>query len=359
MTLESDIEAARERAPDTQALYREVCALLFFRYGETPTANRLYQLVRKGSMSAPAKALRDFWVEVRDKTRVDVGRPDLPPEVAAAAGELAAQLWRLSSDAATAALDVFRQDADAQIAASREQMREREIQCQRAEDRAAQVAEDAAAARTQVTALETRLVELQTANEMLTAQLTASKDEIAAGTAALADARRDFANELAKLRRSHEQNEQRLAATEKRALLEIESERAATQRLRKELQASQERAATLETGYRAERDALRDELAVSKAELAASNARHAATGAQLMEKLAEKEALLAERTIAADQLRQRVETMSQQIAAAQTAQASARPARRAREKTSAQSRAAATFSGGPFVRRATTAKKSG
>jgi hypothetical protein len=54
MTLESDIEAVRERASDTQALYREVCALMFFRYGETPTANRLYQLVRKGSMSAPA-----------------------------------------------------------------------------------------------------------------------------------------------------------------------------------------------------------------------------------------------------------------------------------------------------------------
>src|ERR1700744_3256854 len=121
MTLQADIEALRERVPDTQELYREVCALMFFRYGETPTANRLYQLVRKGSMSAPAKALRDFWVEVREKTRVDVGRPDLPPEVATAAGELAANLWRLSNNAATAALDVFRQDAQAQIAEARQQ----------------------------------------------------------------------------------------------------------------------------------------------------------------------------------------------------------------------------------------------
>jgi len=40
----------RERFPRTQDLYREVCVLLFFRHGITPTANKLYQLVRKGSM---------------------------------------------------------------------------------------------------------------------------------------------------------------------------------------------------------------------------------------------------------------------------------------------------------------------
>ncbi|OLL31317.1 hypothetical protein BTH42_12510 [Burkholderia sp. SRS-W-2-2016] len=347
MTLESDIEAARERASDTQALYREVCALLFFRYGETPTANRLYQLVRKGSMSAPAKALRDFWVEVRDKTRVDVGRPDLPPEVATAAGELAAQLWRLSSDAAHTALDVFRQDADAQIVAAREQARQQDEQRKQAEEQAAQAAADATALRTQLATLDARIVELQTTNEMLNAQLAASKEEIAAASTALSDARRDFADELAKLRRSHEQNEQRLAAAEKRALLEIEAERAATLRMRKELQTSLERVATLETESRAERDALRDQLAAANAELAASNARQAATGAQL----AEKDALLAERSAATDLLRQRIDTMSREIAAARSAPASARPARRVREKA-APDRAPAAFSGAPFVRRA-------
>ncbi|ADG15623.1 conserved hypothetical protein [Paraburkholderia atlantica] len=352
MTLEADIEVARQNAPDTQTLYREVCALLFFRYGETPTANRLYQLVRKGSMSAPAKALRDFWTDVRDKTRVDVGRPDLPPEVAAAAGEFAAQMWRLSSDAATAALDVFRQDADAQIAAAQEQAEQRDRQRQEAVDEAEQAANDAATLRTRIAGLEARIVELQTANDMLAAQLTTSKEEIAAGAAALADARRDFADELAKLRRSHEQNEQRLAAAEKRALLEIDGERAAAQRLRKELQASHERAATLEAESRTERDALRDELAASKAELAASAARHAETRGQL----AEKDALLAERAAATDLLRQRIDTLSRQIETTRTERTSARPARRAREKSSAQGRAAAGFSGGPFVKRSTSAK---
>ncbi|MDX6008018.1 hypothetical protein [Cupriavidus necator] len=39
----------RGRFSETRALYREVCGLLFFRYGVTPTANKLYSLVRKGS----------------------------------------------------------------------------------------------------------------------------------------------------------------------------------------------------------------------------------------------------------------------------------------------------------------------
>ncbi|MFD2272575.1 DNA-binding protein [Undibacterium arcticum] len=57
----ADIDRLREQFPQTQDLYREVCVAMFFRYGMTPTANKLYQLVRKGSMSAPAEALNRFW----------------------------------------------------------------------------------------------------------------------------------------------------------------------------------------------------------------------------------------------------------------------------------------------------------
>jgi len=356
MTLESDIEAARANAADTQALYREVCALLFFRYGETPTANRLYQLVRKGSMSAPAKALREFWIEVREKTRVDVGRPDLPPEVAAAAGEFAARLWRLSSDAASAALDAFRRDADAQIAAAREQARQHETQRQLADEQAEQAANDAGALRMRIGALDARIVELQTANEMLAAQLAASKEEMTAASAALADARRDFAGELAKLRSAHEQNEQRLTAAEKRALLEIETERTAAQRLRKELHASQERALVLEADHRVQSAAWRDELTSTKAALAASNARHALSVAQL----AEKDTLLAERGAAAELLRERIDAISQQLAqqleAARATKAAVHPARPSRKKTASQRRAANAFSGVGFIKRVSHSK---
>jgi hypothetical protein len=63
--------------------------LLFFRHGITPTANRLYQLVRKGSMSAPADALARFWATLREKSRVRIEHPDLPAELQSATGDLA------------------------------------------------------------------------------------------------------------------------------------------------------------------------------------------------------------------------------------------------------------------------------
>jgi hypothetical protein len=41
----AEVEALKGRFSDTKALYREACALLFFRYGITPTTNKLYQYV--------------------------------------------------------------------------------------------------------------------------------------------------------------------------------------------------------------------------------------------------------------------------------------------------------------------------
>ena len=39
----AEIDALRLRHTETRELYREVCALLFFRYGITPTANSTVQ----------------------------------------------------------------------------------------------------------------------------------------------------------------------------------------------------------------------------------------------------------------------------------------------------------------------------
>jgi hypothetical protein len=81
-----EIDRLREQFPHTQDLYREVCVLLFFRYGIIPTANKLYQLVRKGSMTAPAEALNKFWEDLREKSRVRIEHPDLPDSLKTAPG---------------------------------------------------------------------------------------------------------------------------------------------------------------------------------------------------------------------------------------------------------------------------------
>src|ERR1700720_4405409 len=88
--LAQDIEQLRTQFPRTQDLYREVCVLLFFRHGITPTANRLYRLVKKGRMRARAEALAPSWATLRDKTRVRIEHPALPAELQSATGELAA-----------------------------------------------------------------------------------------------------------------------------------------------------------------------------------------------------------------------------------------------------------------------------
>lgn len=88
-----------------------VCALLFFRYGVTPTANKLYSLVRKGSMSTPADVLNRFWQDLRERTRVKIDHPDLPDVVKQVAAEAVLSIWHSASEASAAELSTLRAEA--------------------------------------------------------------------------------------------------------------------------------------------------------------------------------------------------------------------------------------------------------
>ena len=98
--IQAEIEQLKIQFPQTRDLYREACVLLFFRYGITPTANKLYQYVRKGSMSAPAEALNKFWLDLREKSRIRIERPDLPEQLREAAGDFVVALWVQAQEAA-------------------------------------------------------------------------------------------------------------------------------------------------------------------------------------------------------------------------------------------------------------------
>lgn len=87
------VEQLRSQHSNTLDLYKAVAALLFFQYNSTPTTNRMYQLVRKGSMSAPAEALRLFWQELRERSQVRMEQADIPQSLKQSAGSLMAQLW--------------------------------------------------------------------------------------------------------------------------------------------------------------------------------------------------------------------------------------------------------------------------
>lgn len=322
MSLENDIEALRERVSDTQTLYREVCGLMFFRYGETPTANKLYQVVRKGSMSAPAKALRDFWTDIRDKSRVDIGQPDLPEEVAKVAGELAVTLWSFANESASRALDGLRNDAQLEIEAAAQQATEATARHEAAQTSLREAEERAAIDRARIAELEARLVEQQTASAMLREQLAGSRNEASSAASALADARRDFSAELEKLRQSISQSEQRLIAAERRAMLEIESERSAANRARKNQEAASDRLAEQEAAHQVERDVLRDGLASLKTQLEVSEQRRD----ELEARLHAKDVAFAELKEVADSLRRKFDSLAERAVSAGTRGAGRRPA---------------------------------
>ncbi|MDP3211603.1 DNA-binding protein [Methylotenera sp.] len=113
--LQTEVDALKKQFSDTKDIYREVCVLLFFRYGITPTANKLYQYVRRGSMSAPAEALNKFWLELREKSRVRVERPDIPDNIASVAGDFIANLWNEAQKAAQAGFSELIENANAEI----------------------------------------------------------------------------------------------------------------------------------------------------------------------------------------------------------------------------------------------------
>jgi Arc/MetJ-type ribon-helix-helix transcriptional regulator len=133
--LEQEVADLKQRIGDTRELYREVCALLFFRHGVTPTANRLYQLVRRGSMGTPAEVLRGFWQDLRERSRVRLSHPGVPPEFVELGGQMLAELWKQASERAESELESLRAEARSAAEAARaaaEQSR-READAMRAE----------------------------------------------------------------------------------------------------------------------------------------------------------------------------------------------------------------------------------
>ena len=258
--IRAEIEALRPQFPNTQELYREVCILLFFRYGQTPTANRLYQLVRKGSMSAPAEALGKFWSDLREKSRVRLEHPDLPDELKTMAGDLVGALWTKAQGLASDTLATLRGEAQAAVAAAEAGMRTAETAnaAVRAELEEIVAARDLLASEVRV--LKQALAAETATGQALAAQVDAARQTTLERENALAEARRDFAFELEKLRAALSITEERYQAAEARALLEIDRERTIAARLQKDIETIRSAAAESAERQRAEARRLQVEI---------------------------------------------------------------------------------------------------
>ncbi|MEX3936419.1 DNA-binding protein, partial [Paraburkholderia phymatum] len=240
--LAAEIDRLKAAFPKTRELYREVCALLFFRFGQTPTANRLYQLVRRGSMGTPAAVLGEFWAELREKSRVRIEHPDLPTDLRDAAGELVATLWTRAAASAQAELDALRAEVESHRAEADQRVAAARAELERTETALEQRTAALLAAQVEVRALEKAQAEGHAARHAMEADITRLKAEATARDRELAQVRDGFSRDLEKLRETAERAEERLRATEKRALLEIDRERSAAAKLQKELDEANRRA---------------------------------------------------------------------------------------------------------------------
>jgi predicted nucleic acid-binding Zn-ribbon protein len=258
--LAAEIERLKADFPNTRELYREVCALLFFRFGQTPTANRLYQLVKRGSMGTPAAVLGEFWAELREKSRVRIEHPDLPADLGAAAGELVATLWTRATVSAQAELDALRAEVEGQRTEVQQTVAAVRGELERTETALEQRTAALLAAQVEVRDLEKAQAEGHAARQALDAEVNRLRAEAATRDRELDKVREGFSRDLDKLRETAERAEERLRATEKRALLEIDRERGAVARLRKELDEATKRADRREAEQRRTVEALQAQL---------------------------------------------------------------------------------------------------
>lgn len=256
----ADIERLREQFTQTQDLYREVCVLLFFRYGMTPTANKLYQLVRKGSMTAPAEALNKFWEDLREKSRVRIEHPDLPEALKTAAGDLTATLWSTAQAMANEMLASYRSEAQATVIEAKAALTAAESERNASDQTLKETQRTLFDANERISTLDQHLAAAGATNAALESQVLQAKVENTAHQQHLEDARRDFATELEKLRAAVQLAEERFRAAETRALLEIDRERSAAVKLQKELDATRNAGNLAAERHRAEAAALQEQL---------------------------------------------------------------------------------------------------
>lgn len=234
--LQAEIEALRSQYPETLDLYREVCVLLFFRHGITPTANKLYQLVRKGSMSAPAEALNRFWEALREKSRVRIEHPDLPESLRDSAGEMIGLLWQRAQASAQDALQQFREEAHATTVAAEAAT---QVALQQAE-----LANGAlAAANAELLSLAEKLAAAQVALAHAQGEVSALQRQVDTGASqrrelqeSINTAQQRFTRELEQQRAAAVASEERHAADMRRILLDVDRERGNVTKLQKELE---------------------------------------------------------------------------------------------------------------------------
>ncbi|KWF17833.1 DNA-binding protein [Burkholderia ubonensis] len=310
----ADIAGLRGRCTDTRELYREVCALLFFRYGVTPTANKLYSLVRKGSMGTPAEVLNRFWQDLRERTRVKIDHPDLPDAVKQVAAEAVLSIWHSASEASAAELAALRAEA-------RHQAHEAEVARDQAVAEADAARQAVESTQTQLGAVRAQLAECgdalaaeRQAHAATEARLQEVRRQLDEASTQLALVKAELGTEIERARERADVSDTRAQAHEKRALREIDQERTARQKSEHQL------------------ESLRAQFAAAKSELKDAAVQHAGAISALrteMELVSQRaEALASQQQAMSKELAEARESLQDALRRAERAEAEVEITRR-------------------------------
>jgi len=224
-SIQAEVERLRSTSPDTKTLYREVAAALFFRFGVAPTANRLYQLVGKGSMATAASVLARFWQDLREHSRLRLEHPGVPEPLREVAGDLLGRLWTAAYDSAQLDLVQVREELQGEVEQARSEREEANQAATEANEKADQLTREVQVMRATLSEREALLSKREGEITQLQAEVAALQASVSERRAEVEAAKSAFASELEALRSAISLTEERARSSERRALAEIDAAR--------------------------------------------------------------------------------------------------------------------------------------
>lgn len=233
--LVQDVENLRIQFPQTKELYREVCRLMFFRYGIQPTANKLYQLVRKGTMATPSQAVNNFWSELREKRRVDIEQPGLPESLREFAGEALSTLWKGALEVAKQNYQTKQTEIDGKQYTNKHELEQYKSQLKHLEERYALQQRELENARKQLQEDEKRrLIDSQVLATQKESVVSLQNEKITLETS-LKNINHEFTAEINKLHAALKLADDRYKKLESKAMIELDRERQRTYKFESEI----------------------------------------------------------------------------------------------------------------------------
>lgn len=232
-SMSARLDAATSRKEKT----RVAATALFFEFGIYPSAKTVHSYTQQGSMTDINADLREFWTDIREKSRVQISAPYLPVELNENFSAALAKLWDLATENAAALVEAERQECRESVAdAEQKVLRATEVaeslqgEVRNLESGLAQERDKRSAAESQGAALNAQV-------DALRASLGKAEGQIRAVELARQEAMVQFSRDLDTERAARKRDADMLHGEIKFAKMQIEAARAAENEARERFKA--------------------------------------------------------------------------------------------------------------------------